>query len=567
MPGRRKRQRATAPDAAQAPQPAMHPESRALAEIHPYPDNARTHPQEQIDLLAKLLAKHGFDQPIVVDEDSIILKGHGRRLAALKAGFLEVPVVVRDGLSETDKRAMRLQDNQLALLSDWDPQLVRKEAAALKAAGFDMPLLGFADRQLTGWGIGETAAEVKDPDQVPPEPKRPIVKVGDIWILGQHRLAVGDATNATTWKTLFGHERAAMVFTDPPYGVSYAARSGKFDVIKGDEKRRDDLYLMLSQSFRRMAAFTVDNGALYIWHASSTREDFAQAMKAVGITERQYLIWVKPAIVLGHSDYRWQHEPCFYAANGDQAPPFYGPRSESTIWHVQISRAKETQTTIGTGVVLLDGQGGELYLQARPPKHKKAREIRLARGHSLYLSGSERDGTIWEVRRDGAHQHPTQKPVELARRAIENSSQPGEIVADGFLGSGTTLIGAEMTGRRCYGIELDPVYAEVIIKRWEAFAGAAAVLESDGQTFAETRKARETSGTANGTPRRGNQDAPDEPRASSRAKNRGPNKPPSHRRAAPIRARQKSRASARSESRPAALPDKANAKPAEPRPA
>lgn len=467
----------------------MSPESWPLAQIHAYPQNARTHPQEQIDLLAKLLAKHGFDQPIVVDEEGIILKGHGRRLAALKAGFIEVPVIVRRGLPENEKRAMRLQDNQVSLLAGWDDRIARSELGLLKTAGFEMPLLGFGDRQLNSWGITASMPEVIDPDEIPPEPKRPSVKVGDIWLLGQHRLAIGDATDGKTWKTLFGRERAAMVFTDPPYGVSYAARSGKFDVIKGDEKRRDELYTMLTKALRETVRYTVDAGAFYIWHASSTREDFAQAMKAVGITERQYLIWVKPAIMLGHSDYNWQHEPCFYAAKGDRSPAFYGDRGESTVWHVRLSLPKETQTTVGTGVVLLDGQGGELYVQARPPKNKKARQIRLTQGHSLYLSGAERAGTIWEVRRDGAHQHPTQKPVELARRAIENSSQPGEIVADGFLGSGTTLIAAEMTGRRCFGIELDAVYAEVIIRRWEKFAGASSILERTGATFAEVVKA------------------------------------------------------------------------------
>lgn len=469
--------------------PASHPETWPIGRIQPYPNNARTHPKAQIDLLAKLLKQQGVDQPIVVDEDGVILKGHGRRLAAIAAGFEVFPVVVRWGLTDAEKTAMRLQDNQVALLSGWDHQLIHHELVVLQRAGFDMPLLGFGKQQLTAWGAAPIDTS-KDPDEIPPEPKRPSVRHGDVWVLGEHRLVIGDATAAETWKTLFGNERAAMVFTDPPYGVSYEATSGKFEVIIGDEKRRDELYLMLSRSFRRMAAFTVDNGALYIWHASSTREDFSQAMKAVGIYERQYLIWVKPAIILGHSDYRWQHEPCFYAANGDKAPPFYGDRGESTVWHVRMQTPKEIQTTIGSGLVLLDGHGAELFIQSRPPKNKKTRQIRITKDQHVWISGNQSGGTVWEVGRDGHHQHPTQKPVELARRAIENSCKPGEIVADGFLGSGTTLIAAHMTGRRCYGIELDPIYAEIIIQRWEAFSGSAATLEASGKTFAETKKDR-----------------------------------------------------------------------------
>jgi DNA modification methylase len=511
----RKAQRTGTPIETRGIQPAMAPESWPLAQIHPYPENPRVHPQEQINLLARLLAKYGIDQPIVCDEGGVILKGHGRRLAALQAGLTEFPVVVRRGLSEDDKRAMRIQDNQAALLSEWSQQLIKRELAHLKLAGFDMPLLGFGDRQLATWGIGTGIPEFKDPDEIPTEPKRPIVKLGEVWLLGQHRLAIGDATSASTWKALFGRDRAAMVFTDPPYGVSYAARSGKFDVIKCDEKRRDELYTMLVKALRETARYTVDRGALYIWHASSTREDFAQAMKAVGISERQYLIWVKPAIVLGWGDYRWAHEPCFYAAKGDQAPAFYGERDASTVWHVQLARPKETSTTVGSGVVLLDGHGAELYVQMRPPKNKKARQIRIQQGQMVLLAGAERDTTIWEVARDRSPEHPTQKPVELARRAIENSSQPGEIIADGFLGSGTTLIAAEMTGRRCYGIELDPIYAEVTIRRWEKFAGAAAVCEASGQTFAETTKRRTRTARSNDMPPAAGRGARDQSPAAS----------------------------------------------------
>lgn len=453
--------------------PATRPVMRPLSQIHPYPNNPRTHPPAQVAMLAEIMRKRGVDQPIVVDEESVILKGHGRRLAALAAGFEEYPIVEHRGLSDAEKAAMRIEDNQVALLAGWDQELVSGEIASLKLGGYDIKLLGFSEAQLRNWNVGPTPAS--NPDDVPTPPKKPIVKRGDIWACGDHRIACGDSTTRETWKELFGRERAAMVFTDPPYGVSY--RGAKFEIIEGDDKRRDDLYRMVMTSLQWMAKHSTDAAAFYIWHASSTREDFAQAMKAAGLVERQYLMWVKPAIVFGHADYQWQHEPCFYASKADHAPAFYGERAESTVWHVQLATAKETSATIGNGILLLNGEGGSLYVQAKAPKNKKLRQVRLMKDTSVYLSGSERqDGTVWEVGRDGAHEHPTQKPVELARRAIENSSRPGEIVADGFLGSGTTLIGAEMTGRRCFGVELDPVYADVAIRRWERFAGTKATL-------------------------------------------------------------------------------------------
>lgn len=469
--------------------PASSVEMWPLDKIIPYEGNPRTHPSDQVEALARDMLEDGVTMPILIDEDGVILAGHGRRLGALANGFTEYPVVIARGWSKERKRAVRIKDNQRALQSGWDNGLIQAEITSLKTGGYDIQLLGFPEATLRGWGIGAGATTAADPEAIPEAPKKPIVRVGDIWTLGKHRLACGDSTSSEVWKALFGRERASMVFTDPPYGVSYQAPSGAFGIIEGDKKRRDDLYKMLVNSLREMVRYATDAAAFYIWHASSTREDFAQAMKAVGLAERQYLMWVKPAIVFGHADYQWQHEPAFYAAKADKAPAFYGARAESTVWHVQLATAKDTAATIGNGMLLLDGQGGSLYVQSRAPKNKKLRQIRLQDGGNVYLSGADRqDGTVWEVARDPGHEHPTQKPVELARRAIENSSKPGEIVADGFLGSSTSLIGAELTGRRCFGIELDPVYAEVGIRRWERFTGQAAMLGE--QTFEQVAKNR-----------------------------------------------------------------------------
>lgn len=264
-----------------------------------------------------------------------------------------------------------------------------------------------------------------------------------------------------------------MVFTDPPYGVSYKARGGDFEVIEGDDKRDDELYgKLLLPAFKHLAAHAASSAAFYVWHASSTREDFAQALKAAGLVERQYLIWAKIGPVLGHSDYRWQHEPCFYASRDGVKPTFYGDRTHSTVWRAALRTGKDLVYAVSQGLLLLDGAGGTMFVKASPPAGKKVRKIRLAPAQVAHLETGGAPGTVWEVGRDGGdYQHPTQKPVELAVRAIENSSKPGEVVVDAFLGSGTTLLGAELRGRRCYGLELDPQYVDVIVRRWEQATG------------------------------------------------------------------------------------------------
>ncbi len=457
-----------------------------LSDIKEHSDNPRTHPPEQIELLADIFRKFGPDQDIVVDEDGLILKGHGRKLAAIQAEMATFPVTQRLGLSEHDKHALRVSDNALADLSGWNVDLLKPTLIDMQAAGYDMELLGFEPDALAGYLKTETA---KDIEKTPAPSKKPIVRPGELWELGDHRIICGDSTDPKVWARLYGGSRAAMTFTDPPYGVSYEAKSGDFAVIEGDHKRRDDLYRMLVGAFKCMAKFTSADGAFYIWHASSTRVDFSQAMAAAALVERQYLIWAKPSIGLGYSDYRWAHEPCFYASHQERKPKFYGEPNETTVWRVAVAQPESTAVVLGPGLVLLDGHGHTLYLLPKTPKAKKAREVRLTGERpAIHVTDETGGGTVWEVAREHEYKHPTQKPVELARRAIVNSSQRGEIVADGFIGSGTTIMAAEATGRRCFAIDLDPAYVEVCIERWQEFAGKAAML--DGVPFETVAKAR-----------------------------------------------------------------------------
>ena len=460
-----------------------------IEKIKPYSNNPRTHPPEQIEMLAKLMKKYGIDQPIVVDEKGIIIKGHGRRLAAMEARFDRYPVVVHRGLSEDAKRAMRIADNQVALLSGWDDNLLRNEMTTLSTAGFDMALTGFGDKEVDRL-VGTFSTSAADPDEIPKIKPTTLIKPGSMFELGEHRLICGDATERKTWDVLFGTSRpqmADMVFTDPPYGVSYQDASGS-EVIIGDKKRRDDLYKMLARSLQLMVGITKDRAAFYIWHASATRRDFEQALLTAGLIERQYLIWAKPSLVIGRSDYQWAHEPCFYASRAEHSPNFYGDRAEPTVWRVEAVRTERVATVLGTGVLVLSGTGQQVFIAPRAPKGKRTREVRLSGAQpSLMLADSTGTGTVWEIGRDSNYVHPTQKPVALATRAIENSSKPGEVVVDGFSGSGTTLIACEMTGRRCRAVEMDPRYVEVTIRRWEKLTGYHARLHTAGE--APKRKA------------------------------------------------------------------------------
>ena len=258
-----------------------------------------------------------------------------------------------------------------------------------------------------------------------------------------------------------------MVFTDPPYGVSYKAQAGGFDVIQNDDLRGDRLMKLLRESLILAGENTTKRAAFYIWHASSTREDFAAALKAAGLQENQYLFWYKSGIVMGRADYQWAHEPCFYASKDGESPEFYGDRTQPTVWAFAAAKAMGMAVVIGQrGIVIQDGEGGRLLISTRIPTSKKFRAIRLEVGKTAYLQPESAQNTVWQVGKETDYVHPTQKPVELAIRAIENSSKPGQIIYDPFAGSGTTLAGAELTGRTAFLVELDPRYCDVIRERY-----------------------------------------------------------------------------------------------------
>lgn len=353
-------------------------EYRKTGEIKPSASNSRKHSPEQIDKIVRSIESIGWTKPIIIDEKDEILAGHGAHQAALQMGEETVPTIKRSELTSAQKKAYRIADNKIAEGSEWDNNILAKEFAELTSMGFDM--------SLTGFNPTEIEFMLAPPPTVPPEPpaaeiqKRVITKLGDIWQLGEHRIICGDSTQPETYKALMQGRKAQCVFTDPPYGISYASPSGKFDMIEGDELRRGQLMGMLKNAFKSAVHHVREDAGWYIWHASGTREDFAHAMRDAGLVELCLIIWEKPGATLGWGDYRQAHEPCFYAARQGVKPTFYGDRTGTTIWKIDATRAVKGQpTSVGSGLVLTTPDGRELYVSPTPPKGKKLRHLHLDR--------------------------------------------------------------------------------------------------------------------------------------------------------------------------------------------
>lgn len=414
-------------------EPASKPQVWPLAKIIPYPNNPRTHPDQQVELLATLMQKHGVDQPIVVDEDGFILKGHGRRMAAVKAGFEEFPVVIHRGLSDADKRAIRVADNHLALLSGWNEDLLRAELTDLSKAGYDMPLLGFDNVSLVTFMAMPPRAGA-DPEQEIEPPAKPVSRTGDLWLLGKHRLLCGDCTVEPDVERLLGDDRPHLMVTDPPYGVDYdpewrdewakkyPSMGNRKDTAKG--KVENDDRADWSAAWNLFPGDTV-----YCWSAGLRSREVVESLEKAGFVMRAQIIWAKQHIAFGRGDYHFQHEPCWYAVRKGRKGHWAGDRKQTTLW--QIDKPQKSET-----------------------------------GHS------------------------TQKPVECMRRPIQNNSKPGDYVYEPFMGSGTTMIAAEMMNRYTLGLELNPAYVDVAVERWQAFTKHEATLEGDGRTFAAVAAAR-----------------------------------------------------------------------------
>lgn len=405
------------------PWPADAVERRPVAALVPYARNARTHSPEQVAQVAASVREWGWTVPVLVDEQSNIIAGHCRVLAAQRLGLGEVPVMVARGWSEAQKQAYIIADNKLALNAGWDEDLLRIELGELKGLGVDLGLTGFGELELDT--LLDPATGKTDPDDAPERPAAPVAQPGDLWICGEHRVLCGDATSATDVEKVLRGELADMCFTDPPYGVDYAnspkdKQRGKHRPILNDHPGAELEAMLLAANTNVLG---VTKGAIYVCMASAALDTLQKVFRDAGGRWSTFVIWAKHTFTLGRADYQRQYEPILYGWK-DGADHFWcGARDQGDVWHFD-----------------------------RPARNDL---------------------------------HPTMKPVALVERAIRNSSKSRDIVLDPFGGSGTTMIAAERTGRRARLVELDPKYVDVVVQRWQAFTGGKATLEETGETFAE----------------------------------------------------------------------------------
>ena len=375
-----------------------------LGKLVPYVNNARTHSPEQLAKLRSSLREFGFINPVIIDRDFNVIAGHGRIAAAKEEGITEVPCVFVNYLTEAQKKAYILADNRMALDAGWDEELLRIEIESLQGADFDVSLTGFGEDEIADLFSGDSEKDVKDDDfdLSAALEKAAFVERGDIWTVGRHRLMCGDATSAEDVAALMDGKKANLIVTDPPYNVAFKSGSGLS--IQNDSMKGDDFYTFLYNSFSCMVEHLESGGAAYVFHADTEGLNFRKAFVDAGFHLAGVCIWVKNSLVLGRSDYQWQHEPVLYGFLKNGKHPWYSDRKQTTIWNYD-----------------------------KPKRNKN---------------------------------HPTSKPLDLLGYPISNSSQENAIVLDTFGGSGSTMMACEQTNRICHMMELDEKYTSVILRRY-----------------------------------------------------------------------------------------------------
>jgi DNA modification methylase len=395
----------------------------------PYARNARTHSESQVAQVAASIAEFGFVNPILVGPDGVIIAGHARLLAARKLRLAEVPVLVLGHLTETQRRALVLADNRLALDAGWDEEMLKVELESLREDGFDLDIVGFTDEEIEDLlrDPEQVVEGSTDEDAAPELPETAVTVPGDVWVLGEHRVLCGDSTQMDVVEKVLAGGLADMVFTDPPYNVNYGATmKDKLRGQKGKKPRKianDNLGADFEQFLRDACVnmLAVTKGAIYICMSSSELHTLHRTFTDAGGHWSTFVIWAKNTFTMGRSDYQRQYEPVLYG------------------W-------KE--------------------------------------GTDHFWCGARDQGDVWFIKKPVANDlHPTMKPVELVDRALRNSSKSRDTVLDPFGGSGSTLIACERSGRQARLIEMEPKYCDVIIRRWQEYSGKRAVLESDGRAF------------------------------------------------------------------------------------
>ena len=418
-------------------------------ELKPYERNARKHEPADIEQIKQSILLDGFNDPIGIwGGENLIVEGHGRQIAAMELGLETVPCIRLDHMTDEQRRDYAIRHNRTAELSSWDEINLEFERQELEVKGFDMQGLRFDEL----FEPEKKAPEALVEDTVPPAPKKPKSKRGQIWQLGVHRLMCGDATSASDIRDLMAGELADLVVTDPPYNVDYESSDGK--KIQNDSMGDAEFCLFLTKAFSALNAAMKPGCSFYIWHADSEGYNFRRACVNAGMKVRQCLVWVKNQLVLGRQDYQWKHEPCLYGWK-DGGPHFWagGRKQRTTLTAIDLFELRNAS---------------------------EAELLRFIEEHWCDLEPVE-TSVLYEERPARNAEHPTMKPIKLIGRLVRNSSQEGGIVLDTFGGSGSTLIACEQLGRACRMMELDPRYVDVIISRWEQFTGGKAVLLKGGK--------------------------------------------------------------------------------------
>lgn len=373
-----------------------------IDQLIPYVNNPRTHSQVQIAQIAASIKEFGFLAPIIISGDNTILCGHGRYYASQKLRLKKIPCIKEEYLTEAQKKAYILADNKLTLNADWDEELLKLELEALEGEAFDLSLTGFDEKEISNLFKVDGDVEDDDYNLTDALEKASFVKRGDRWIVGRHVVYCGDATNEEDVNKLMDNKKANLILTDPPYGVSFKSSSGL--TIKNDSMKSEEFYKFLLSAFKNMVSHSEAGASAYVFHADTEGLNFRNAFQDAGIHLSSCCIWVKDSLVLGRSDYQWQHEPCLFGFIKNGKHSWYSDRKQTTIWNFKKPRRNEN--------------------------------------------------------------HPTSKPLDLLSYPLSNSSQENAIVIDTFGGSGSTLMACELSNRICYMMELDEKYASVILRRY-----------------------------------------------------------------------------------------------------
>jgi DNA modification methylase len=476
-------------------------EWRSPDAVKPYHRNVRVN-DKAVGPVAASIRAFGFRQPVVVDGRGVIIAGHTRWLAAKSLGLEKIPVHVAGDLTRAQVRAYRIADNKLHEIAEWDFLALSVEMTDLQGQGLDLALLGFDEREITG--LLEMTRPAVDVDEIPDPPDKAMTRPGDLWILGEHRLLCGDGAKPADVARLTAGRPIHLFNSDPPYNVKVEPRSNNALCAagKGTHHQRFDLHRkgrvkattkklrakdrplandflpdaefarLLGAWFKNAANVLLPGHAFYVWGGYANCANYPAALEAAGLYFSQAVIWIKQHPVMTRKDFMGNHEWCFYGWKEGAAHRFFGPRNLTDVWHVVPGANSKGDATrsIERGI-RLESEGGS-RIDVLPPGTQDV-PVQQAGVNGVTLLGPSLPSDVWSVKKVNCQKmvHLTEKPVELAARAMRFSSRPGESVLDLFGGSGSTLIAAEQNERRARLMEIDPPYCDVIVTRWEKLTG------------------------------------------------------------------------------------------------